>query len=129
MRPEVTEALGKRRLTAEEEAELHAWSQDHLIKVNHMQFPKEDDSADDGLTPQASLNVLLGGEGAEGHPIREAEFGTPVSGFADAPDDVKADIDPLKVDELRHELEELGLDTDGNKDELRDRLAVAWSKA
>lgn len=129
------------RYTDEEEEYLRSRAQEHLIQTNHRLFPKDEDEEEDSGTPQSRLNALVGGEGETGH-VAKSTIGEPeeeegeegdgeASGaFNDAEDDVKSEIEPLKVDELKSELEALGVEYgDAKKPELRDLLAAEWSKA
>ena len=125
-----------RRFTAEEEAELQMWSRSHEIEKNHRKYPSEEDDEEDPLSVQARLNALSGGEGDSGHPTDRQHVSQVLpSGFDDAADDVRDEIEPLTVDELKAELDEVkkrnpefDYDRSAKKDELRDLLAVEWSR-
>lgn len=121
------------RFTDDEVAYLKAWSKDHEIQRNRRKFPMPGDDEPDiteTFTPQAVRNVLVGGEREEGHPDRGHRTEDPVTGFDNAPEDVRDEIEPLTVKELQAELGELDIEYDPSltKPALRDLLAVEWAK-
>lgn len=120
------------RYTEEEEDYLRSRAQEHLIAINHRVFPEEGDDEEPSGTPQSIANDLgSGGEGETGHVVKSTIGEAQVSGFADAPDDVKAEVEPLSAAELKTELEAVGAEvpSGAKKDELRDLLAKEWAKS
>jgi len=119
------------RYTEEEEDYLRSRAQEHLIAINHRVFPEEGDDEEPTGTPQSIANDLgTGGEGETGHVVKSTIGDQQVSGFDDAPDDVKSEVEPMTATQIKEELDALGVEYPGNasKAELRDILAKEWSK-
>lgn len=126
-------------LSDEDKKWLHEWSQDWRIAENERKFGKKVD-----LTTPVDTDALLAKAGLEvpppppgptqvaGQPLSQGseEHHTnrdhPLTGVVDDDEPVEAvDIEELTVAELKAELADLKLSTDGNKKELQERLAEA----
>lgn len=97
-------------LSAEDREWLHEWSMDWRIEENDRRFgtPEGDhrDHTHADIGNAADASVGDGGAGDDGLTLAEQ-------------------IASLDVDELKDELKELGESTQGNKDELQERLLKA----
>jgi hypothetical protein len=117
--------------TAEEVAHLEMRSRRTDLDINRQLFP-ENYAVEPELSVAQALNNLPG-EFVEGHPVDDypKNQGGPVhcNGFDDAPDDVKEEIQPLTVEELKAELDAIKVpyEKGAHKSKLRDLLAVAWA--
>jgi hypothetical protein len=115
--------------TAEEIAHLKMASDSYSLGINRQLFPANY-APPQQLSVTESLNNLPG-EFVDGHnPYVEPKH-VPVhcNGFGDAPADVVEEITPLTVEELRAELDAIGVayEKGATKTKLRDTLAVAWA--
>ena len=121
--------------TDAEIAQLTMRSRTRDLDINRSLFPERYGEAPEPLAISDALNNLPG-EFADGHvtpdmqpPPAPAPVPVHCNGFADAPDDVKEEVEPLTVDELKAELEAISVtyEKGDHKAQLRDKLAVAWA--
>ena len=127
-----------RPLTDDEKLYLHQWSRDDLIEINERIF-NQSEAHDQGQpidVAQALVDAgiqlpesppeptYVGAQGgvrqARDHPLTGVVDDSPVDDWDD--EDVQAEVDDMKVDELKEHLRDLGESTTGDKQELRDRL-------
>lgn len=135
--------------TDEEIAHLEMRSRDEDLRVNRQLFP-------DRYAPQPKMTVTetlnnLPGEFLEGHipadiaaeiaemPGSAADYvndelpqrspPTVCKGYDDAPEDVRQEVEPLTVEELKAELDAISVayEKGDHKADLRNKLAVAWA--
>jgi len=127
-----------RPLTDDEKLYLHQWSRDDLIEINERIFNQSEahdkgepidvkkalDDAGIELPESPPEPTYVGAQGgvrqARDHPLTGVVDDAPVDDWDDK--DVQAEVDEMKVDELKEYLRELGESTSGDKQELRDRL-------
>jgi len=127
-----------RPLTDDEKLYLHQWSRDDLIEINERIFNQSEahdkgepidvkkalDDAGIELPESPPGPTYVGAQGgvrqARDHPLTGVVDDATVDDWDDK--DVQAEVDEMKVDELKEYLRELGESTSGDKQELRDRL-------
>jgi len=139
-----------RPLTDDEKLYLHQWSRDDLIEINERIFNQSEahdkgepidvkkalDDAGIELPESPPEPTYVGAQGgvrqARDHPLTGVVDDAPVDDDATADDwddkDVQAEVDEMKVDELKEYLRELGEPVSGNQKELQDRLFKALKK-
>lgn len=106
---------------------LHEWGLDYKIEENERRFAQAE-VHDEGKPIDVAKVLKEAGVNPPPEPVNPQLPGVTVAEDAEEPFDeeaVRAELNTWHVPELKAELKERGLDEDGKKDELVDRLVEA----